>query len=117
MAAGLACGPGTVLSHRAGGAHLGLLEQELAGPRFNFVIALSGRTVIADCAWPDRRLIVELDGHAVHSRLEQIDADKERDRDLMAAGWHVIRVTWRHLHTGRRKPARDLEYLLATQSS
>ncbi|MEZ5155802.1 MAG: type IV toxin-antitoxin system AbiEi family antitoxin domain-containing protein [Solirubrobacterales bacterium] len=94
-----------------------LVEQELAEPRFNFAVALSDRTVIADCAWPDRRLIVELDGHAVHSRLEQIDADKERDRDLMAAGWHVIRVTWRHLHAGRTKLARDLRHLLPTQSS
>jgi len=88
----------------------------LPEPLFNLPVRLRDRTVIVDCAWPERKLIVELDGHAVHSRRVQIDADKERDRDLMAIGWRVIRVTWRHLHAGRAKLARDLRRMLVTES-
>jgi hypothetical protein len=93
-----------------------IAEQRLPAPLHNLGIDLGDRTVIVDCAWPDRMLIVELDGHAVHSRRVQIDADKERDRDLMAIGWQVTRVTWRHLHAGRAKLARDLRQLLTTKT-
>ena len=41
--------------------------------------------------------------------------DKERDRELLLLGWHVIRVTWRHLHQGRAKLAADLRRLLGSK--
>ena len=59
--------------------------------------------------------IVELDGNDVHDRPIQSDSDKERDRELLLLGWHVIRVTWRHLHQGRAKLAADLRRLLGSK--
>jgi very-short-patch-repair endonuclease len=82
-------------------------------PERNAALTIGGRIVVADCLWRRERLIVELDGHAVHSRPAQIDADKERDRKLMLAGWRVIRITWRHLHEHPEKLAADLRGLLA----
>jgi hypothetical protein len=45
-----------------------------------------------DAHWPDRRLIVEVDGHG-HRRPAQRRDDTRRDAKLRAAGWTVLRVT------------------------
>ena len=65
-----------------------------------------------DCVWPDQRLIVELDGHAFHSPTHAFEDDRARDRRLEAAGWHVIRVTWRQLHEEPELLEADLRRLL-----
>jgi len=46
-----------------------------------------------DFAWPERRLVVEVDGHAYHSSRAAIRRDKARDRELSAAGWRPVRFT------------------------
>jgi very-short-patch-repair endonuclease len=65
-----------------------------------------------DCAWPEQRLIVELDGRAVHGATEAFEADRARDRRLAAAGWRVVRVTWRQLHDATDELEADLRRLL-----
>jgi len=50
-----------------------------------------------DAAWPDRRLIVELDSYEFHGTRQAFENDRRRDRRLTAAGWRVMRVTWRDL--------------------
>ncbi|MGO3650424.1 DUF559 domain-containing protein [Agrococcus casei] len=40
-----------------------------------------------------RRLIVELDGWSAHGTRKAFENDRERDRRLAAAGFHVIRLT------------------------
>lgn len=56
-----------------------------------------------DMLWAEQRLVVELDGHASHERPATFEADRERDAELTAAGFRVLRVTWRRLreHPGR----------------
>ncbi len=90
-----------------------LEDEEMPIPEVNAPISLGDRIIVADCVWRESRTIVELDGYAVHSRRAQRDADTLRDRELLLAGWRVIRVTWRHLHAGRRELAADLKALLA----
>jgi hypothetical protein len=65
-----------------------------------------------DCAWPDQRLIVELDGRATHDATDAFETDRARDRRLEAAGWHVIRITWRQLHDTPAEVEHDLRRLL-----
>jgi very-short-patch-repair endonuclease len=65
-----------------------------------------------DCVWPEQRLIVELDGHATHSPTHAFEGDRARDRRLEAAGWHVIRITWRQLHEEPHMVEADLRLLL-----
>jgi very-short-patch-repair endonuclease len=50
-----------------------------------------------DAAWPDKRLIVELDSFTFHTTRQAFETDRRRDRHLTAAGWTVIRITWRDL--------------------
>ncbi len=62
----------------------------------------------ADAVWRAQRLIVELDGSAVHGTRRAFEADRARDCALTIAGWRVIRITWRQLHRDRAALAGDL---------
>jgi very-short-patch-repair endonuclease len=65
-----------------------------------------------DCVWPAERLIVELDSRTFHDVTDAFETDRARDRRLEAAGWHVIRVTWRQLHDTPADVESDLRRLL-----
>ena len=69
-----------------------------------------------DCVWPEQRLIVELDGHATHSPAHAFEVDRARDRRLEAAGWRVIRITWRQLVQEPQLVEADLRRLLQPTS-
>ena len=85
-----------------------LIRVGLPLPQTNVVI--EGYEV--DCVWPEQRLIVELDGHATHSPTYAFELDRARDRRLEAAGWHVIRITWRQLELEADLVEADLRRLL-----
>jgi hypothetical protein len=65
-----------------------------------------------DSAWLEPKVMVELDGYAVHGTRRNFETDRERDRVLQARGWRVIRVTWRQLRDGADRVAQDLRRLL-----
>ena len=54
-----------------------------------------------DFAWPEHKVIVETDGWATHGPRAAFEDDRARDAALLAAGWRVLRVTYRRL---RREP-------------
>jgi len=50
-----------------------------------------------DFAYPQWRLIIEVDGRAWHSTLEAFETDRLRDNHALLAGWRVLRITYRML--------------------
>jgi very-short-patch-repair endonuclease/predicted transcriptional regulator of viral defense system len=63
-----------------------------------------------DMLWREARLIVELDGRRYHqTRFEQ---DRERDAELLAAGYRVVRVTWRRIVEAPGREAARLARML-----
>jgi very-short-patch-repair endonuclease len=50
-----------------------------------------------DFAWPAARVIVETDGWRAHGTRSAFERDRRRDLVLAAAGWLVVRITWRQL--------------------
>lgn len=50
-----------------------------------------------DFVFRPARLVVEVDGRAYHTALLDRERDERRDNRLMAAGWRVLRFTWRQL--------------------
>jgi very-short-patch-repair endonuclease len=68
-------------------------EAELPQPLVN--AELHG--FLVDFLWPDERLIVEVDGYEFHRDRAAFERDRRRDQILTAAGYRVIRVTWRQL--------------------
>jgi Transcriptional regulator, AbiEi antitoxin/Protein of unknown function (DUF559) len=54
-------------------------------------LAIAGEEV--DLIWTDARLIVEIDGTAVHGTTRAFHEDRRRDRALATRGFQVVRVT------------------------
>jgi len=50
-----------------------------------------------DFAWPGLKVAVETDGWGTHGRRAAFEDDRAKDAMLLAAGWRVLRVTWRRL--------------------
>jgi hypothetical protein len=50
-----------------------------------------------DLCWPEQRVIVEVDGFEFHGSQAAFHRDRDRDSVLAAAGYHVLRFTWRQL--------------------
>jgi very-short-patch-repair endonuclease len=84
----------------------------LPRPRFNATLPIRGRLLEVDGMWRKERLIVELDGRAVHGTGRAFESDRQRDRILLAEGWRTTRVTWRQLHGEASMLAADLQGLL-----
>jgi very-short-patch-repair endonuclease len=50
-----------------------------------------------DLLWREQRLVVEVDGFAFHASRQAFERDRRRDADLVAAGYRVVRFTWRQI--------------------
>lgn len=61
------------------------------------VVLPTGRTVLLDLAYVDRRLDVEVDHSRWHSTAAAVEADKVRDLQLTVIGWEHMRFTERML--------------------
>ncbi len=81
-------------------------------PRVNALAEVGGQAIEVDCLWPARRLVVELDSRAHHDNAAAFESDRERDRALIAAGFRVMRITWRQLHESPAALAGDLRRAL-----
>lgn len=86
----------------------------LPRPETNAHVPIGDRLIECDCVWREARLIVELDGRAAHETTRAFEEDRARDRPLIAAGWRVIRITWRQLHGDPHGIATDLMATLGT---
>jgi very-short-patch-repair endonuclease len=70
-----------------------LIDRRFPAPQTNSLI----EGVEVDAVWPDRNLVVELDSYTFHATRDAFEDDRRKDRHLTAAGWTVIRITWRDL--------------------
>ena len=52
-----------------------------------------------DFIYPEHRLVIELDGFAWHGSRQSWQQDLQRQNDLVAAGFKVLRYTWRDIST------------------
>ena len=73
-----------------------LCEAGLLPPRTQHVITdeATGLTQRVDFAWPEQRLVVEVDGRRWHDPADRRDADRRRDNTCAQLGWLVLRFTW-----------------------
>ncbi len=68
-----------------------------------------------DFYWPDAALVVETDGRASHGTRAAFERDRARDAALTAAGYRVVRFTWRQVTAEPAAVAARLEALLSGQ--
>lgn len=50
-----------------------------------------------DLAYPEQKVIVEGDGRRWHSRMDQMAADRRRDREALNRGWRPYRFVWEEI--------------------
>jgi very-short-patch-repair endonuclease len=80
----------------------------LPAPRMN--ARVTGWEV--DAFWPAQRLIVEVDGWRYHGSRWAFERDRRKDAARQAAGYRVIRITWRRLRYEPYAVAAELAVLL-----
>ena len=92
-----------------------LSAARLPQPGTNVPMEVNGVLIEPDCTWREQRLIVELDGNATHATRSAFESDRARDRALVAAGWRVMRITWRQLHDEPEALTRDVRASLTVR--
>lgn len=99
-------------------AFVALLDAHgLPRPLLNGTLPIRGMLLEPDCMWPRERLLVELDGGAVHRTAHGFESDRQRDRILLVEGWHSARITWRQLEEEPGQIAADLHELLRAKTA
>ncbi|CAN5781734.1 hypothetical protein BH24ACT3_BH24ACT3_18560 [soil metagenome] len=74
----------------------------IEAPVRQFEIPLAfGAVAVVDLAWPDRRKAVEVDGFEGHASAADVEADDERQNQILDAGWELRRYSGRAV---RRRP-------------
>lgn len=87
-----------------------LLEREgIPIPELN--VRVCGHLV--DCHWPDRLVVAELDGGQAHGTIAAVRRDRQRDLDLRAAGYMVLRYSSDQVRGRPSEVAADLRRALA----
>jgi very-short-patch-repair endonuclease len=80
---------------------------------FQYPVRSGGATYRIDFAYPQVKLAIEVDGYETHSSPRAMQRDLERQNDLVAAGWTVLRFTWRDVVRRPAEVARRIRQQLA----
>jgi len=67
----------------------------LPEPVRQFELAVDGRRVRLDFAYPDQLVFLEGDGFGAHGTRSAFESDRARQNLLVVAGWRPLRFTWR----------------------
>jgi very-short-patch-repair endonuclease len=68
---------------------------------------------LVDAYWPDRGLVVEVDGWKTHKTRSAFEDDRARDSRLAAAHYRVMRFTYRRLRDDAPGVADELRRALS----
>jgi very-short-patch-repair endonuclease len=82
-------------------------------PRLN----LRRGRIVPDFIWRSEKVIVEVDGYRTHGTRRAFESDRARDAKLAAAGWIVVRFTWRQLTNAPMLVLARLAQTLAVRSA
>jgi very-short-patch-repair endonuclease/predicted transcriptional regulator of viral defense system len=90
----------------------------LPKPVFNTSLAAHDHQLYeVDCYFPPRRLVVETDGWDTHRTRKAFEDDRAKDAALTAAGYTVVRFTWRQLRYDPETVAARIKAILAYRSA
>ena len=87
-----------------------LRESGITGWRTNYPVG--GYKV--DVAFPDQKVVIEVDGWAFHSDAEVFVKDRNRQNIIALLGWKVIRFTWLDLTEYPRRVIAEIRHALGS---
>ncbi len=70
-----------------------------------------------DAAYPAERVAIEWDSRRWHTRREDFQSDRERDREAAAHGWIVLRFTWEDLQLRPDRVVEEIRTVLELRGS
>jgi hypothetical protein len=86
---------------------------DLPKPELNITLDAPDHPGIeVDCYLPTHRLVVETDGWDTHRTRQAFEDDRAKDAALTAAGYTVVRFTWRQLRYDPQTVAERIEAIL-----
>jgi very-short-patch-repair endonuclease len=94
---------------------VGALCRRHSLPRPREQVVIGPYTV--DFLWPERRLVLEVDGWEAHGARIAFEDDRARDAELKLLGYDVIRFTWRQVTRKGPWVAATVRRLLARKTS
>jgi hypothetical protein len=56
-----------------------------------------GPPIRVDFVWREERVAIEADSRKWHLTRQRFETDRQRDQRLIAAGWKIIRTTWKQM--------------------
>ncbi len=81
---------------------LEITEMDIVQPEYQVWLEAAGNRYRVDGAWPDIKLALEFDGktkYFAYRRTEEvIYEERQRERELMEAGWTFLRLEWKDLN-------------------
>lgn len=75
----------------------------LPPPEVNVPLDAAGLRLRPDFLWRDARLIIEADSRQFHGTRSAFELDRHREQRFFAAGWQVVRCTWRQVEHNPRE--------------
>jgi very-short-patch-repair endonuclease len=70
-----------------------LVRRHLPPPLFNAPVGIANGRIEVDFLWPEHRFALEADSRDFHGTALAFERDRWRDRELLRAGYAVLRVT------------------------
>jgi hypothetical protein len=70
-----------------------LVQRDLPPPLINAPVEIAKGRIEVDFLWPEQRFALEADSRDFHGTAVAFERDRWRDRELMRAGYSVLRVT------------------------
>lgn len=90
-----------------------LTSAGLPPPAMQHRVRLGRSFAAIDFAYPDLLVAIETDGYRAHSGRARWEHDRARANALTAAGWVIVRVTWRDLTDRPRQTMERIAQVLA----
>jgi AbiEi antitoxin C-terminal domain len=76
-----------------------VLQRSCPFPLLNAPVEIANGRIEVDFLWPDHRFALEADSRDFHGTAVAFERDRWRDRELLLAGYAVLRVTHRQAET------------------
>src|SRR5215218_3678994 len=70
-----------------------VIQRDVPPPLFNAPVQIAKGRIEVDFLWPEHRFVLEADSRDFHGTAAAFERDRWRDRELMRAGYAVLRVT------------------------